>query len=59
MDEKTKTFTITTSPKLMKRIERFLALLHFNSSFGHSATFAMSLDGDGCEKVKVSDLEKH
>lgn len=58
MNEKTKTFTITTSPRLMKRIERFLALLHFNSGFGHSGTFAMSLDGDGCEKVKISDLEK-
>lgn len=58
MNEETKTFTITTSPRLMKRIERFLALLHFNSGFGHSGMFGMSLDGDGCEKVKISDLEK-
>lgn len=49
----TKTFTITTSPGIMRRIERFLALLHHNSRFGHSATFAMPLDGDGEDKVTV------
>ena len=54
----TKIFEITTSPRLMKRIERLLSLLHFNSSFGHSGLFGMSLDGDGNEKVQISNLEK-
>ena len=59
MEKQTKIFTITTSPDLMKRIERFLALLHFNSGFGHSGLFGMFLDGDGCEKVEVSDLDRN
>ena len=54
----TKTFTITTSREVMKRIEHFLALLHFNSIFGHSGLFAMHLDGDGPEKVRVNDLPR-
>ena len=49
-----KTFTITTSPRIMRRIERFLALLHYNTRFGHSGIFGMSLDGDGPEQVTVS-----
>lgn len=54
--EVTKTFTVTTSPELMARLERFLALLHFNSNFGHSGMFAMPLDGDGSEKIRVAEL---
>ena len=49
-----KTFEIVTSAEVMKRIERFLALLHHNSNFGHSGLFAMALDGDGCEKVTIT-----
>ncbi len=49
-----KTFEIETSAEVMERIERFLALLHHNSGFGHSGLFAMPLDGDGADKVTVS-----
>lgn len=49
-----KTFEIETSAEVMIRIERFLALLHHNSNYGHSGLFAMALDGDGAEKVRVS-----
>lgn len=49
-----KTFEIETSPEVMERIERFFALLHHNSSFGHSGIFAMPLDGDGADRVVVS-----
>ena len=49
-----KTFEIETSPSVMERIERFFALLHHNSNFGHSGLFAMPLDGDGADKVVVS-----
>ena len=49
----TKTFTITTSLGVMKRIENFLSLLHWNSRIGHSGIFAMSLDGDGPNSVTV------
>jgi len=55
----TKTFEITTSSEVMQRIERFLALLHHNSVFGHSGIFGMSLDGDGADKVSVSPKPKH
>ena len=48
-----RTFEIETTEKIMERLERFLALLHYNSSFGHSGLFAMPLDGDGEEKIKV------
>jgi hypothetical protein len=54
----TKTITITTDSTMMKRIERFLALLHYNSCFGHSGLFGMYLDGDGWEKVKVEGLDR-
>lgn len=50
----TKTFEITAAPELMERFERFLALLHFNSGFGHSGMFGMPLDGDGNEKLSVN-----
>ncbi len=59
MKKETRIFEITASPKLMKRIERFLAFLHFNSQFGHSGLFAMSLDGDGPENVVIKGLEKN
>lgn len=49
-----KTFEIETSPEVMERIGRFLALLHHNSNFGHSGLFAMPLDGDGDDKVVVT-----
>lgn len=54
-----KTFTITASPIVLRRIERFLALLHFNSRFGHSGLFAMPLDGDGNEKVHIQPIDKN
>ena len=56
--EITKTFTVTASPNLINRLERFLALLHYNSSFGHSNLFAMHLDGDGSEKIVIKDIGK-
>lgn len=55
----TRTFKITTSPEIMNTIERFMALLHFNSIFGHSSLFGMFLDGDGNEKVTVADIPKY
>lgn len=58
MQAETRTFTITTSSRVMRRFERFLALLHFNSSFGHSALFGMALDGDGSEKVEVAEVDR-
>jgi len=54
MPSVTKTFEITTSPSIMRTVERFFALLHYNSRFGHSAMFGMWLDGDGDDKVTIS-----
>jgi len=54
----TRVFKITSNPAIMARIERFLALLHYNSRFGHSGIFAMALDGDGGgEKITVEDID--
>lgn len=54
----TRTFTVTGSPLILNRLTRLLALLHFASSYGHSGLFAMPLDGDGSEKVKVAGLSE-
>lgn len=45
----------------MTKIERFLAWLHWNTRWGHSATIAIDCDGDGSDSVTVEgvDLEKH
>ena len=49
-----KTFEVKTNSEfLMERFERFLALLHHNSNFGHSGLFAMPLDSDGDEKINI------
>jgi len=45
----TKTFTITASPSVHRRLERFLAFLHYNA--GHSTIFGMQFDGDGQDRV--------
>ena len=58
MNKETKVFEITTDSKIMRRFERFLALLHFNSGFGHSGLFAMALDCDGPEKVEIKNLDE-
>ena len=49
----TKTFTITATPQMMLKIERFLAWMHFNTAWGHSATIALDCAGDGSDKVSV------
>lgn len=56
-EEATKSFTITASPAVMRRFERFLALLHYNSGWGHSANFVMPLDGDGSDRFRVHDFK--
>lgn len=47
----TKTFTVTTSPEVLARFEKFLCFLHYNG--GHSGLFAMPFDGDGHERFHV------
>ena len=56
--KETKTFTVTATPEIMKRFERFMAMLHYNSCFGHSAHFAMFLDGDGWDKFELAEIDK-
>lgn len=59
MPKITKSFEITASSDiLMRRFERMLAMLHFNSGYGHSGIFAMPLDGDGSEKIEIKGLDK-
>lgn len=54
-----KTFEIETSPDVMARFERLLAMMHYNSAWGHTATFAMPLDGDGADRMIVSPTPEH
>jgi hypothetical protein len=43
--------TLTGTPDTLRKIQAFLALMHFNA--GHSGMFAMRFDGDGHERLKV------
>ena len=56
--KETRTYEITNSPEELNKFERFLALLHYNSSFGHSGIFAMPFDGDGSDVFKVKGLDR-
>ena len=49
----THNFEITTTPEVMARIEGLMAMLHYNSAWGHSGTFAIWMDGDGPERVII------
>jgi len=53
-----KTFEIEASEEVMDTFERFLALLHYNSRFGHSALFGMYLDGDGNGRFTVRNIDE-
>lgn len=56
----TKTFTVTASDFIvMHRFERLLAMLHFNSNFGHSSIFGIPLDADGSDKIRVAEIDKN
>lgn len=46
-------FTIEMSPEVKKTFDHFLALLHYNSNWGHSSIFGMFLDGDGSAVFQV------
>lgn len=48
-----KTFEITATPEVMARFERLLALMHYSALWGHSATFAMAIDGDGADNFTI------
>ena len=50
---KTRTYTVTGSLEVLAKFERFMAMLHHNSRVGHSATFGMSMDGDGAGEFTV------
>lgn len=52
-----RTFRIVATPDMMVKIERFLAWLHYNSAWGHSATIAIDCDGDGNDKVDVIETD--
>jgi len=55
----TKTFEIEASKEVMERFEKLLAMLHYNSRFGHSSLFGMFLDGDGDDKFTVENIDEN
>lgn len=54
----TRIYKITGFPRDLERLERFFAMLHYSSLWGHSGTFAMTLDGDGLQRLVVSPEPK-
>lgn len=52
-ERETHNYTIEMSPEVKKIFDHFLALLHYNSNWGHSAIFGMFLDGDGSAVFEV------
>ena len=56
-ERKTITVTIESDVDMIWKIERWLAWLHFNSHWGHSATVAMDMDGDGSDRVNVTGID--
>jgi hypothetical protein len=55
------TVTIQSDEDMILKVERFLALLHFSSAWGHTCTAAMDIDGDGSNRLTVTgiDLDAH
>lgn len=49
-----KTFEIEASPNVMKAFEQFMAHLAYCASVGHSTTVAMTIDGDGADRFRVT-----
>jgi hypothetical protein len=49
----TKTFTIKADPVMMRRFERMIRYMSWCSGVGHSATIAISVDGDGADRFQV------
>ena len=49
----TRIYAVSASEEVLERFERFLAMLNYNSMWGHSGTFCMPLDGDGSESFIV------
>lgn len=50
------TFTVHATPEIAGRFQRFVAMLEHASSIGHSAMFAMFLDGDGADRFSTEGL---
>jgi hypothetical protein len=48
-------FQIEMDKITAQRFHRLLALLHYNSAWGHSSNFGMFLDGDGSDFFKLKD----
>jgi hypothetical protein len=43
--------TISATPEVWRKLERFFALMHYNA--GHSATFGLNFDGDGADAFQI------
>lgn len=46
-----RTVTISATPEVWRKLERFFALMHYNA--GHTAIFGLPFDGDGADSFKV------
>ena len=56
MENEKRTYTIKAPTDVLERFERFMTMLYSAGRSGHSGTFAMSFDGDGCEFFNVDDV---
>lgn len=48
---------VEATKTVFERFKRFLAMLSYNTSVGHSANFGMFADGDGADYLKVNNLD--
>lgn len=51
----TKTYTIAASPNVIEEFEKFMKYVQWCASVGHSTYVAMSIDGDGPDRFKVTE----
>lgn len=49
--------TIETDELTTLKILRFLSCLYWYTQWGHSATLAMDIDGDGADRVKIEGFD--
>lgn len=54
MDKIKKQIIVEGEEHTVNRIVSLIRLLEYNGNIGHSALFWISLDGDGCERPKLT-----
>jgi len=54
-NDQTLTVTVKATPDLIETVKRFLAIAEWLGSIGHSCAVVIGVDGDGSDRLKVTD----